>query len=154
MELKIKDRVNNFRLIFKYPFIYPRNVWNGKKNSHFFGFTILDFIPRGWRKAFGLQLCEDIRKALEVMPKDERNTFWIYSIKEKWGSIRIDCSWYIKEIEDVISKYEKLSEVTCINCGKPAEYLTCGYILPYCKDCVPKKNKKRKIKKGNENVKR
>jgi len=40
------------------------------------------------------------------------------------------------KIPDIISKYEKLSYKTCIICGKPAKYMSRGWISPYCEDCA------------------
>ena len=40
------------------------------------------------------------------------------------------------QIPDIIIKYELLSEKTCIDCGKPAKYMTLGWISPYCEDCI------------------
>ena len=40
------------------------------------------------------------------------------------------------QIPDIILNYELLSEETCIECGKPAKYLTMGWISPYCEDCI------------------
>ena len=57
-------------------------------------------------------------------------------IKEKYGTLR----WYDagapKEVYDIIHKYEELSFRTCIECGKPAKYITQGWISPYCEDCI------------------
>ena len=39
-------------------------------------------------------------------------------------------------ITDIIDKYEELSAHTCINCGKPAVYMSKGWICPYCEDCI------------------
>lgn len=36
----------------------------------------------------------------------------------------------------IIDKYENISYHTCINCGSPAKYLSKGYILPYCENCI------------------
>lgn len=40
------------------------------------------------------------------------------------------------KIPDIISKYETISETTCITCGKPAQYLSTGWISPYCRECA------------------
>lgn len=42
------------------------------------------------------------------------------------------------ELYDIISKYEKLSYRTCIKCGKPAKWISRGWISPYCTDCAKK----------------
>lgn len=39
------------------------------------------------------------------------------------------------KIYDIIDKYEELSEKTCIECGKPAKWLSTGWISPFCDDC-------------------
>ena len=60
----------------------------------------------------------------------------ITQIKEKFGGLR----WYDaacpRELYDVIGKYESISFHTCICCGKPAKYITSGWICPYCEDCI------------------
>jgi hypothetical protein len=40
------------------------------------------------------------------------------------------------KIPYIINKYEKLSYKTCIMCGKPAKYITEGWISPYCENCI------------------
>ena len=57
-------------------------------------------------------------------------------IKEKFGGLR----WYDagspeKVWKEIIPKYENISYKTCIDCGKPAEYIQCGWISPYCANC-------------------
>lgn len=41
-------------------------------------------------------------------------------------------------IPDIISEYEKKSFKICIECGKPAEWMSKGWISPYCTDCANK----------------
>ena len=96
--------------------------------------TLYEQIPTGWRIAFGKQLCDEIKKALK-----ENNYLYKYrvtQIKEKWGGLR----WYDnggpKKVFDIIDRYENLSMGYCINCGKPAPYMSRGYILPYCRECA------------------
>ena len=77
----MKKYIKNFFLCLKYPFLKVRNVWTGK----FCGYngTYLDWIPHGWKKAFGKQLCKDLRKALI---KDKNlYKFRFSDIKEKYG---------------------------------------------------------------------
>ena len=101
----------------------------------------LDALDDGWMKAFGIQICKDLRAALI---KDKfLFKYRISQIKEKFVQLR----WYdnarTKEIDDIISKYEALSEHTCITCGRPAKYITSGYILPLCENCISEKGKLR-----------
>ena len=122
-------------LLERYPFLTPRNVWTDKIIELEDGeeLTLLDEMPQGWRIAFGEQMCEEIREVL--IKHDYLNEYRILQIKEKFGGLR----WYTnaapQEVHDIVSKYEALSERTCIICGKPATMISKGWISPYC-DCV------------------
>lgn len=54
-------KIHNFFFCLKYPFWKARNVWDGK----FLGYshTWYDDIEKGWQKAFGKQLSNEIKKA-------------------------------------------------------------------------------------------
>ena len=39
------------------------------------------------------------------------------------------------KIGDIINKYEDISYSTCITCGKPAKWISTGWISPFCDDC-------------------
>ena len=56
--MKLKNYIKNFFFCLRYPFWKSRNVWTGK----FCGYssTSYDWIPEGWRKAFGKELSKDI----------------------------------------------------------------------------------------------
>lgn len=99
-------------------------------------YTELDFMPEGWRKAFGIKMCDEIKK--ELKKYKFLHKYRIAQIKEKYGSLR----WYDfgapnnSKIQEIIDKYEVISEKTCIDCGKPAKYRTNGWISPYCENCI------------------
>lgn len=99
-------------------------------------FTELDSMPIGWRKAFGIQMCKEIKAELKKIGYLRK--YRITQIKEKYGSLR----WYDAgnnvEIQNIIDKYEEISTKTCINCGKPAKYISRGWISPYCENCIDK----------------
>jgi hypothetical protein len=40
-----------------------------------------------------------------------------------------------EEYSQWMDKYEKLSEETCIMCGKPGKLIDNGWIMPLCKAC-------------------
>ena len=136
----------------RYNFKYNLLTWIDEKildNIFIFPtYTELDAMPCGWRKAFGIQMCKDLRKQLWK----ERSLFKyrIFQIKEKWAKL----CWYddgaSKEIYKIIKKYENLSLNTCIVCGKPATKISSGWILPYCDKHFPK-NKKVYQEKVNGN---
>ena len=55
------------------------------------GYTELSNLATGWRKAFGIEICEDIRTVLLALGEEEMlYRYRIHQIKEKWGSMR----WY------------------------------------------------------------
>ena len=101
-------------------------------------YTELDAMETGWRKAFGIQMCKEIRT--QLIKDHYLFKYRIFQIKEKYGTLR----WYdagsSKEIQDIISKYEDISWDTCIMCGKPSTKISSGWISPYCDDCYPTYN--------------
>lgn len=127
----------NKQLVEKYPFLLPRNRWTGKVPADYdYSYTELDDMPDDWRKAFGEQMCEEIKQELEE--KGLLDQYRISQIKEKYGVLR----WYDfgcteKIWTEIIPKYQKLSTRTCIKCGKPATKVTLGWISPYCDECCP-----------------
>lgn len=122
--------IYNAFLFIKYPFLQPRNVWTGKK---YWDFNKLENIPAGWRKAFGKQLRNDLRKAL--IKDGILHDFYFTQIKEKWGKLCLYNNGTGPESDYVINHYQELSMCYCINCGKPARYVTDGWIEYLCEDC-------------------
>lgn len=100
-------------------------------------YTELDNMPSGWRKAFGLQMCQEIKEALlKVGGRKALRQYRIMDIKEKYGTLRWYDSGAPEEVYKIVAKYEGISFETCIDCGKPAKYISRGWICPYCEDCV------------------
>lgn len=98
-------------------------------------YTELDHMPTGWRKAFGIQMCKEIKK--ELKKYNYLYKYRIMQIKEKFGTLR----WYDNGspdgcVNNIISKYEDISYHTCIVCGKPATKISKGWISPYCDNCI------------------
>lgn len=129
----------NKLLVCRYPFLLPRNVWTGKKVEDYdFSFTNLDSLDKGWRTAFGLLLCENVRKIL--LKAHYLKKYRITQIKEKYGTL----CWYdngvpvaiADEFRAMIRKFEDISALTCIECGQPADNITRGYIMPLCAACT------------------
>lgn len=106
--------------------------------------SLYNWIPEGWRKAFGIQMCKEIRHALyragglKMIFK-----YRVIDIKEKYGQLRWYDAYSPVEVQKIIHKYEYISERTCIICGEPAtcqtpiEYWMC----PYCDKHAPKTSK-------------
>lgn len=147
-----RTKEENKALCERYPFLIPWNCFSGmliteaqnggyylhvpdKIPEYDYEFTLLDSMPEGWQKAFGIQMCEEIRDAL--IEDGDLDTYRVVQIKEKYGGLR----WYdtgVKvgsRVHDIIRKYENLSTVTCIVCGKPATRVTIHWISPFCDDC-------------------
>lgn len=102
--------------------------------------TKLDWMPDGWRKAFGLRLCEDLRKELlRAGGRTALRHYKVYDIKEKWGALRWDDGCVVGNITNIVHIYEYLSERYCICCGElatcvtPEEY----WRSPYCDKHFP-----------------
>ena len=125
----------NRELCEKYPWLIPTNRWTGEiVEDYDYDYTELDSMPEGWRIAFGDQMVEELNQ--ELVKGGFVNDYRITQIKEKYGGLR----WYdngnTKEGYNIINKYESLSQRTCICCGKPAKYITFGWISPFCEDCI------------------
>lgn len=132
-------RKYNKQLIAKYPWLLPRNRWTGEVVEDYdYSYTELDDMPDGWYAAFGEQMCEEIQQALNMMEPDVAATFRIMQIKEKWGRLTFYTNWVTDAINNIIHKYEKLSEHTCILCGAPATKISTGWISPWCDECASK----------------
>lgn len=156
----------NRQLCERYPFLIPRDPLTGERLTDFFSgsitadgygfqdydyeFTELDDMPDGWRAAFGEQMCEELREALLREGGEEAlNHYMILQIKEKYGGLRWYSFGYTRACDEVIKKYERLSEVTCIRCGRPATKISRGWIMPFCDECAEDGREYIPIKKEN-----
>lgn len=122
----------------RYPFLIPWNRWSGDPVPDYdYSYTELDNMPEGWRRAFGLRMCEDLRNAL--IDDNDLYRWRIVQLKEKYGSLRLYDNAHKKDsqVPSIINKYEDLSMRTCIQCGAPATRMTTGWISPYCDKCCP-----------------
>lgn len=132
------NKESNQKLIERFPFLMPRNRWTGEVPEDYdYSYTELDSMPDGWRKAFGEQMCEDIRE--ELVHAEYLDQYRTSQIKEKYGTL----CWYDfgcteRMLRDIIPKYEHLSARTCIRCGNPATKVSTGWISPYCDTCAGK----------------
>lgn len=130
---KYQDQLENYLPISKkdlneylckaYPFLIPRNRWSGiriteAQNGGYwpgepeaipeydYEYTELDSMPEGWRIAFGIQMCEELKQ--ELIKFDYLDKYEITQIKEKFGSLRwYDNGYPIGKLELVgIEEYE------------------------------------------------
>lgn len=123
----------NKELVAKYPFLQYRNVFDGELIPiEELNFTYLDDLPKAWRK-ITIDLCEKIKNHLvETNRLDE---YRLIQVKSKFGYGH----WYDcgadEFIEDLVHEWESLTSSTCEWCGKPAKWISCGWISPYCDEC-------------------
>lgn len=133
-KLMVEIIERNKELIEEYPFLKLKDNLDDMLT-----YTWLDYMPIGWRIAFGEQMCKEIKE--ELLKHNELDSYEIVDIKEKFGGLR----WYdnsnLPGLQVIIAKYAVLSEKTCIVCGKPADWVSTGWISPYCDDCATKQAK-------------
>ena len=136
-------KMQNKKLTERYPFLIPRNCFSGKvMKGYDHSYTELDYLEPGWKKAFGILICEDIRN--ELIKHNYLYKYRIMEIKEKYGSLR----WYDNgapgNVHDIIMKYEYISEHICQVCGKiNAPMLTgAGWYEVICEKCYENRRKK------------
>lgn len=119
----------------KYPFLRIRTI-EGKPIEKIPTMTFLDDFPKGWRKAFGIEMCKELRRELKHC--GDIKALRIYDVKEKYGELSISADCPYTSIYDILGKYEYISYRTCIRCGRRAKYVTQSWVESYCEDCVPK----------------
>ncbi|MCM1237578.1 MAG: hypothetical protein NC489_46535 [Ruminococcus flavefaciens] len=138
--MKSKDVIEaNKALIQDFPFLLPHNRWTDKvPDDYDFSYTELDGMPDGWRTAFGLEMCRELKEIL--LKAGAMDAYRIMDIKEKYGTLRwYDNGFPVKTEREYLawqSKFFNLSQRTCIKCGKKATKISVGYIAPYCSECA------------------
>lgn len=141
-----KQRDANKALCDCYPFLIPRHVWTDKIFwlHKPYDYTLAEDFPKGWWKAFGIQLCEELRE--ECIKHDYLHQLRLTQIKEKFGALRVYTNGSSREsdIYRIIDDYSILSENICLICGRPDTYMLDwhGWFSPYCEDCFDRINKR------------
>ncbi|MFR1479443.1 MAG: hypothetical protein ACLSB9_29010 [Hydrogeniiclostridium mannosilyticum] len=82
------NKESNQKLIERFPFLMLVTAGQGSSEDYDYSYTELDSMPNGWRKAFGKQMCEDIRE--ELIRAEYLDQYRITQIKEKYGTL----CWY------------------------------------------------------------
>jgi hypothetical protein len=135
----------------KYPFLRIKDASCTYYEENTDEFCWLNDIPLGWVKGFGKEMCDELLETLGEYVDD----FIIVQLKEKYAAMRMYWHWDDKDysdeecdelnqltntIEDIIIKYEIISEHTCFLCGsQDARTILGAWIIPMCADC--EKNK-------------
>lgn len=110
----------------------------------------VNYLYEGWIKAFVPDLIYELCDALGPYVED----FMVYQIKEKYGSLTIYWGWKYRdytdeenkdrreiddEIKNIVTKYRKISDHTCVQCGGNATFLSDGWVIPWCDNCRDRK---------------
>jgi hypothetical protein len=124
-------------MIEEYPYLQPRTMTTGEVHPDYdYQYIVGEHdLPDGWMQLF-LQACEDIKEPLEKAC--DLDKFRFLQVKEKYGQMRLYHSGAPEEVNDILDKYEFLSEQVCSTCGKPAAAMTRGWICPYCAEHLQK----------------
>ena len=124
----------NKKLIERYPFLEIKG-WNSSEPSDF-NSTLLDCMPAGWRKTLGIPLCEELREEILRIDPSLLNKYSVSQVKEKYGTLRWYAASYSEQMEDILTKYEDISQYTCVVCGKiNVPIFDDGWISPFCREC-------------------
>ena len=101
-------------------------------------------IPPGWRDLREAMI-EEMNVALAadgIDPKD----YHVVQVKEKYGVLDFHGSHSGPATDAVIAKYARLAACTCCECGKPAEFISLGWIEPWCGLCKSIKEREGRMK--------
>lgn len=134
---KKKLQMKNKRLIKKYYWLMPRNVWSGEILKDY-DYTWIDWgWSEGWDRAFGGMYLKELGDEINRIGQKD---FMIVQLKEKYGEARCYTSGTSQRAHEIINKYEALSRNICYFCGRPDTHVTDkGWILPVCPKCYEKK---------------
>lgn len=91
----------------------------------------------GWEPLIR-ELSEKLQAEVDKMPPEEKESFVVEQVKEKFGTLRYYVSHYTDKINDLIQEAEEKSAVTCENCGAPGKQYEGGWILTQCDGCREK----------------
>lgn len=141
-QLKMKNK----KLVKRYPWLLPKNVWTDKLDKDYdYTYTLADCFPEGWRKAFFEEMHEELRE--ELIKYNYLDEFRVMQIKEKYGMLRYYVGSTPKDskIHDIIDKYEYISQFICLDCGKlDVPVIDDGWLTPICESCYNKRKNRQK----------
>ena len=134
---KKRIQMRNKKLVKKYYFLAPKNVWTGKIPKDY-DYTYINWgCSPGWEKAYGNMYMKELGDEIKRIGQKD---FMILQEKEKFGQHRLYTNGTSEKAHEIIDKYEHISEHICYFCGRPDTHVTdMGWILPVCPKCYEKK---------------
>jgi hypothetical protein len=135
------DFNNKKEVLEKYPWLNVRHRFSGEliEDEGLTEFDIME-VPKAWKNTFIPNMIEEIDQLLKKANYIQE--YQILQVKEKYGTLRwYDAGFptdYYEELQQIIDKYEKISEFTCSVCGKydqdEVQMRQGGWISAYCKE--------------------
>lgn len=127
----------NKKLVEKYPYLLPRNVWTDEVAEDYdYSYIRGVEIPVGWVRLF-LLYCKNLRPILEKANYLDKYRF--SQVKEKYAGLCIYDFGNTEEGFQLATIYRHLSYYVCFDCGGWATKTTVrGYIEQFCDKCVEK----------------
>lgn len=128
----------------KYPFLEDHGIYTYAQP----GDDFVGDVPPGWQSVF-FEMCEEIKTFLESEKVDPKLLVFD-QVKEKFGELRIyhhfnedeedggqDVPAFVKEsVSCMIDSCCSKTKDMCFKCGKVANWLSGGWVLPYCTNCA------------------
>lgn len=142
-------REENKKLVEKYPFLLPRNVFSGEVLEGYNYDYLKGFSSPGWKRIF-MDYCEEILPSYLKLSEENQKRFMFFELKEKYGEMRIYTSFSWEEERTANNKACARSRLTCAYCGKVPHtsngnnliWRSQGWITYLCKECAKKEHLK------------
>ena len=83
--MKLFEIIRNYFLVKKYPFLKPSMGYSCDMHTHrkdykyHYEETWLDCLPPGWRKAFGLKLCKELKEIIDKYAQKDDDGNLVFS---------------------------------------------------------------------------
>ena len=134
---KKRLQMRNKKLVKKYYFLAPKNVWTGKIPKDY-DYTYINWgCSPGWDKAYGMMYLKELGDEIKRIGQKD---FMILQEKEKYGRHELYTNGTSEKAHEIIDKYEFISQHVCYFCGRPDTHVTdMGWVLPVCPKCYEKK---------------
>jgi len=120
----------------KFPILYRDRGASMQETCMCWGFP-----GSGW-----FNLIHDLSQKLEIIAAsqpDNEHRLKATQVKEKFGTLRFYTNYSSPEIDNAIREAEKLSAITCEQCGEPGSVRRGGWVVTMCDKCYEEYQKKR-----------
>lgn len=135
----MREELEN-KLYEKYPKLFAQKDLPMSISNMCFGCCVGD----GWYNILHA-MCGTIQDYVDRKTKEdpEFQQIEFSQVKEKFGELRIYCNYYEPVVESCVAFAERLSAVTCEECGTPGKIRGRGWLTCRCDSCDAEYQKKR-----------